>query len=75
MAIKRAGIPAIDTSIPMNLRVPLQAIKENIEIASGMRGGGVNGDLNWTRRSVTLGMLIKLGIITEQQARSVWQDP
>lgn len=69
--IKRPGIPGIDHSIPQDVRKPLAAIKENIEIANGIR----SGPDAWMRRSVTLGMLVKLGVITEEQARSVWQEP
>ena len=61
MAIKRAGIPAVDASMDPKVFKVLMAMKENLEIASGMRG-----EDNWKRRSVTLGMLIDLGVITEQ---------
>lgn len=74
MAIKRPGIPAVDAAIPESTRRVLMALKENVEIANGQRSGtGVNQDA-WRRRSVTLEMLVKLGVITEQQARSVWQE-
>jgi hypothetical protein len=75
MAIKRQAIPSIDMAIDPRIRPVLAAMKENLEIASGMRGDNNANQDNWKRRSVTLGMLIKLGVITEEQARSVWQDP
>ncbi len=75
MAIKRAGIPSVDASMDPKVFKVLMAIKENIEIASGMRGQNNANQDNWKRRSVSLGMLVDLGVITEQQARSVWQDP
>lgn len=75
MAIKRPGIPSIDQMIDRNIRMPLMAMKENIEIANGIRSGTDANQDGWKRRSVTLDMLVKLGIITEQQARSVWQEP
>jgi hypothetical protein len=77
---KRPGIPAIDPNLPLGLQQVLQPMKESIEISLGVRsaghqvGSGV-GYAGWSRRSVTLGMLVKLGVITEAQAISVWQDP
>ena len=70
MAIRRAGIPAVDAKMDPNVYKVLAPLKENVEIASGMRG-----QENWQRRSVTLGMLIKLGLVTEAEAFSVWQEP
>jgi len=75
MAIKRPGVPAIDLSIPEPVRRVLMSLKENTEIANGQRSGTDANQDAWKRRSVTLDMLIKLGVITEQQARSVWQEP
>ena len=75
MPIKRAGIPSVDNSVDPKIRQILVALKENVEISAGMRGQGDANQENWTRRSVTLGMLIKLGVLTEEEARSVWQDP
>lgn len=77
--IRRPGIPAIDPNLPLGLQQVLQPLKENIEIAHGLRSkgrqvGGTGYD-GWDRRSVTLGMLVKLGVITQEQAISVWQDP
>jgi len=73
--LSRPGIPAIDTAVDPKLRKAVMAIKENIEISNGIRAGTNMEDLGWQRRTVSLYMLVKLGIITEEQARSVWQDP
>lgn len=67
----RPGIPAVDLKTDHNTRKVLMALKENVEIGNGIR----SGPDAWVRRNVTLGMLIKLGLITEEQARSVWQEP
>lgn len=75
MAITRPGIPAIDQKIETPVRRVLMAMKENIEISNGIRAGTSADDQAWKRRSVTLDMLIKLNVITEQEARSVWQEP
>jgi len=75
MTIRRPGIPAVPLSIDGKVRPLLMALKENAEIANGIRSGTGPDQEGWTRRSVTLGMLIKLGVITEEQARSVWQEP
>lgn len=78
MPIRRPGIPAIDPNLPIGLQQVLQPMKENIEISMGLRSkgtqvGGANFD-GWSRRSVDLGMLVRLGIITQAQAMLVWQD-
>jgi len=75
MTIRRAAVPHIDISIDPKIRGVLNALKENVEIANGMRGDNNVNQQNWKRRSVTLDMLIKLGVITEEEARSVWQEP
>lgn len=75
MAIKRAGIPAVDARIDPNVYKVLAPLKENVEIALGMRGGATANQDGWKRRSCTLGMLVTLGVITEEQARSIWQEP
>lgn len=75
MAITRPGIPAVDQKIDTPVRRVLMALKENVEIANGVRTGTAADEEGWKRRSVTLGMLINLGLITEEQARTVWQDP
>jgi hypothetical protein len=51
----------------------LGAIKQNIDIMNGVVGGTSANQDGWKQRSVTLEMLIELGVITEQQARSVAQ--
>jgi len=77
---RRPGIPAIDSNLPDGIRQPLQSMKELLEISQGQRssgkavGSGV-GYAGWSQRSCTLGMLVRLGLITEAQAQSVWQDP
>jgi hypothetical protein len=73
--MKRPGIPAIDTTVDPKLRKAVMAIKENVEISNGIRSGTQPDDSGWKRRTVSLNMLIKLGLITEAQARSVWQEP
>lgn len=78
--LRRPGIPAVDPNLPLSLQQILQPLKENAEIAHGLRSKGTQvgqgvGYEGWSRRSTTLGMLVKLGIITEEQAKSVWQDP
>lgn len=75
--IPRPAIPDIDPAMPQNVAVPLRAMKEAIEISHGVRNTGAGNGLGrdgWKRRSVTLGMLIKLQIITEAEALSVFQD-
>lgn len=72
--MKRPGIPAVDHSIDPKVRKALVAIKENVEISNGIRSGTQVDDTGWKRRTVSLNMLVKLGLITEAQARSVWQE-
>lgn len=60
---QRPGIPAVDFNMPPGMTRLLLPMKENIEI--------MNGLADWQRMSVTLGMLVNLGIITEQQAQAV----
>lgn len=75
MAIRRPGLPSVPQSVDPKVRVLLMALKESTEIANGVRTGTGQNQDGWMRRSVTLGMLIKLGLVTEEQARSVWQEP
>jgi hypothetical protein len=63
----KAGIPHVDLTVPQNVRTVLVALKENQEVAAGLRGGADA----WRNRSCTLGMLVELGIITEAQARGI----
>lgn len=77
---RRPGIPAIDPNLPDGIRAPLQAMKELLEISQGQRSSGKQvgsgvGYGGWQQRSVTLGMLVQLGLITEAQALAVWQAP
>jgi len=72
--MKRPGIPAIDHSVDPKVRKALNAIKENVEISNGIRTGTQPDESGWKRRTVSLNMLVKLGLITEAQARSVWQE-
>lgn len=73
--MKRPGIPAVPHTVDQNVRKALAALKENVEISNGIRTGTAVDEGGWRRRTVSLNMLIKLGIITEEQARSVWQEP
>ena len=73
--MKRPGIPAIDQKVDPKLRKAIMAIKENVEISNGIRTGTAVDESGWKRRTVSLNMLIKLGLISEEQARSVWQEP
>lgn len=73
--MQRPAIPAVDLSIDQKIRSVLMPVKANIEISNGVRSGvGVNQD-GWKQRSVTLEMLINAGVITEEQARSMYQEP
>lgn len=77
--VQRPGIATPDNNIPQGIRDILMALKENAEIANGIRSpgrqvGGV-GYEGWKRRSVTLGMLIRAGVITEAQALDLYNDP
>lgn len=74
MPIRRPGIPAVDSSVDSRLRPLLMALKENVEIANGIRTGTNANQEGWKQRNVTLEMLIKLGLISEQEARSVYQE-
>lgn len=74
MAIRRPGLPAVSNEIPKNIRDVLQPLVENVQVANGVVGGtGVN-QAGWKRRSVTLGMLIKYGVITEAVARQMYEE-
>ena len=70
MSKRVPGIPSIDLAVQKEIRDVISPIKEIIEIREGIRKGA-NAYL---RRNVNLGMLIKLGLITEEQARSVAND-
>ena len=74
MADKRPGIPQIDSSIPQNIAKVLAPLKEHAEIATGTRSSGASGVgyAGWKRRSVTLGMLISAGVLTEAKARELY---
>lgn len=61
----RPGIPAIPPTDAAQ-RAVLLAMKENIELSNGVHG--------WERQSVTLGMLVKLGVITATQAKAVAKE-
>ncbi len=79
MALRRPGLPSIDTNWPNSLQQFLGAVKEAIEISYGVRaagrqvGAGVGFD-GWKRRSFTIGMAIKSGLITEAQAKSLFDN-
>lgn len=74
MSSKRPGIPSIDPEIPQNIAKVLGPLKEHAEIAHGMRNSGASGlgYEGWKRRSVTLGMLIAAGVVSEAQARALF---
>lgn len=80
MPSKRPGLPSVDPNLPSGLAGFLGPIKENIEIMNGIRssgrqvGSGLGYD-GWSRRSVTLGMLVRAGLITEPQALDLYEDP
>ena len=72
---KRAGIPHVDLTVERKVRDPLVAIKENVEVMMGVRGGtGVNS-VGWKLRCVTLEDLVQLGLATEEDARRIWMEP
>lgn len=71
MAIERPGIPAVDQAIERPVRMVLMALKENVEISNGVR----TGPDAWRKRAVSLEMLVTLGLVTEDEAKSVAQDP
>ena len=73
MPDKRPGIPQIDPSIPQNIAEVLAPLKEHAEIAQGVRSKGTSsGYPGWKRRSVTLGMLVSAGVISEAKARELF---
>lgn len=75
MAIRRPGIPAIPPETDQHVRRVLMALKENVEIANGVRTGTSLAQDGWKQRSVTLGMLVKLGVVSENDAHSVAEEP
>lgn len=60
---QRPGIPKPDPNLAHSLTSVLGPVKENIDIWNGLA--------DWQRAGVTLGMLVQLQIITEQQARAL----
>jgi len=62
-----AGIPHVDLTVDAKIRTVLVALKENQEVAQGLRGGNDA----WRKRACTLEMLVELGVITEAQARGL----
>jgi len=75
MKNRRPGIPSIDQSMPQSIAKVLGPLKEEVEIAQGMRSSGASGVgyAGWKRRNVNLGMLVALGVITEAQARTAFE--
>lgn len=72
MGQRRPGIPDIAPEVPELIAGPLRALKEHAELSGGMR---TSTDKNsFMRRSVTLGMLVKCGIMTEAQARRMFEE-
>lgn len=62
MSAQRPGIPAV-TNLSNELTRVLQPMKENIDISNGLA--------DWQRQSVSLGMLVSVGVLTEQQAKQI----
>lgn len=59
----RPGIPQPDIGLPFKLDAVLQPIIDNINTYNGQGG--------WQQQTVSLGMLVELQIITEQQAKAI----
>lgn len=60
---QRPGIPQPNPNLPNGLNAVLEPIIDNINIYNG-RG-------KWQQQVVSLGMLVELQIITEQQAQAI----
>ncbi len=63
MSAQRPGIAKPSPNLPYGLNAVLDPMKENIEIGNGLA--------DWQRQFVSLGMLVKLQLITEQQAQAI----
>lgn len=61
--VQRPGIPKPNPNMPYGLNAVLEPMKENIDIANGLA--------DWSRQYVSLGMLVKLQVITAQQAQAL----
>jgi len=72
--VKRPGIPAIPLDIDPKIRAVLLPLKQNVELTNGVLGGTTANQTGWLQQAVTLDMLVQLGLITEAQARSVYQE-
>ena len=59
-----ANIPQIPGGLGSEVHRTLTAMKAHIEAGQGLRGG-------YTNQTVTLGMLVKAGIITQAQAQQM----
>lgn len=74
---KIPAIPHVDLSIPENIANILRPMKEALEIQTGLRnrgqalGAGVGFD-GWKRKNVTLETLVVAGLITEAQAKDLF---
>jgi phage tail protein X len=63
MALQRPGIAKPNPNLPHGLNSVLEPMKENIDIANGLA--------DWQRQFVSLGTLVRLQIITVQQAQAI----
>lgn len=63
MAKQMPGIPSIDPNVQTGVNVVLAPLKESQEIANGL--------YDWQRTHVTLDMLVRLGVITETQGKTI----
>lgn len=60
----RPGVPHVPQHVDQETHRFLSAVKEHVEVAQGVRG-------DYKAHGVTLGMLISVGIITDEQARKL----
>lgn len=68
--MNKPSIPTPRHKDPATQRV-LAAVKQNIDIMNGVVGGTNANQDGWRQKVVTLDMLIKAGVITEQEARTL----
>lgn len=60
----KPGIPQVPHGLGTEAHRFMSTVKEHLEVAHGVRG-------DYNNRYVTLGILVKLGLITQQQADNV----
>jgi hypothetical protein len=61
---RKPGVPQVPPTQDRTMHAFNTALKEHVEVAQGVRGRGND-------RYVTLGMLLELGIITQDQANQI----